>query len=294
MKLVTRCPECNTAFRVYEEQLEARGGQVRCGTCKQIFDAYATLEERPLDAEGPPTLMPRDLPRRATPAPVSKAPTPRVVTIGTGIPAAVGSTTGNTTAPPKAFLPEESAPARTSANRDHDDDRDGEDIDFARGNQRTEPAGTRWVLAVIALALVLAAQLIYLFRGEVVARVPGARAVIGPICVAIGCDIALPRHAENIQVEASDLQSDGGAMLTLTTTLRNKASFSQALPSLELTLTDARDLPIARKILRPIDYLDTPAIEATGIPAGGDVVAKVYIDASQISANSYRLFLFYP
>lgn len=41
--MITRCPRCETAFRVTENQLQARGGQVRCGRCHSIFDARAAL-----------------------------------------------------------------------------------------------------------------------------------------------------------------------------------------------------------------------------------------------------------
>jgi predicted Zn finger-like uncharacterized protein len=37
----TRCPGCATVFRVKPEQLALRGGQVRCGHCKTVFDGVA-------------------------------------------------------------------------------------------------------------------------------------------------------------------------------------------------------------------------------------------------------------
>lgn len=36
---VTRCPHCQTSFRVREEQLDAARGMVRCGSCLQVFRA---------------------------------------------------------------------------------------------------------------------------------------------------------------------------------------------------------------------------------------------------------------
>jgi predicted Zn finger-like uncharacterized protein len=35
----TRCPGCDTIFRVTAEQLALREGQVRCGHCRAVFDA---------------------------------------------------------------------------------------------------------------------------------------------------------------------------------------------------------------------------------------------------------------
>ena len=43
MALATRCPHCQTTFRVASDQLKLRGGIVRCGTCQQVFDGNAAL-----------------------------------------------------------------------------------------------------------------------------------------------------------------------------------------------------------------------------------------------------------
>lgn len=38
MALATRCPFCQTTFRVAIDQLKLRGGLVRCGSCREVFD----------------------------------------------------------------------------------------------------------------------------------------------------------------------------------------------------------------------------------------------------------------
>nr|WP_080403433.1 DUF3426 domain-containing protein [Burkholderia ubonensis] len=43
MLLATRCPHCETVFRLQQEQLALHGGLVRCGHCRQIFDAAESL-----------------------------------------------------------------------------------------------------------------------------------------------------------------------------------------------------------------------------------------------------------
>ena len=51
----TRCPGCQTIFRVSPEQLKARVGKVRCGQCQTVFNALDSLfEEMPLPATLPP------------------------------------------------------------------------------------------------------------------------------------------------------------------------------------------------------------------------------------------------
>jgi predicted Zn finger-like uncharacterized protein len=43
MALATRCPNCHALFRVAADQLKLRGGMVRCGACRHVFDATGTL-----------------------------------------------------------------------------------------------------------------------------------------------------------------------------------------------------------------------------------------------------------
>lgn len=44
MVMVTTCPACHTRFRVTLEQMEAHGGDVRCGRCAKVFNAHVYLE----------------------------------------------------------------------------------------------------------------------------------------------------------------------------------------------------------------------------------------------------------
>jgi predicted Zn finger-like uncharacterized protein len=45
--MFTRCPHCNTVFRIYAEQLAQAQGRVRCGICDSGFNALEYLSESP-------------------------------------------------------------------------------------------------------------------------------------------------------------------------------------------------------------------------------------------------------
>jgi predicted Zn finger-like uncharacterized protein len=45
MHLATRCPFCETVFRLQPAQLALRRGLVRCGHCQEVFDASSSLYE---------------------------------------------------------------------------------------------------------------------------------------------------------------------------------------------------------------------------------------------------------
>ena len=45
--MYTRCPQCQTVFRITTAQLKARGGTVRCGRCQHVFGADQQLVPKP-------------------------------------------------------------------------------------------------------------------------------------------------------------------------------------------------------------------------------------------------------
>ena len=56
--MLTRCPACQTVFRLRPEQLHARRGEVRCGHCFHPFNAIEHALEPP--ANEPPAAPPPD------------------------------------------------------------------------------------------------------------------------------------------------------------------------------------------------------------------------------------------
>ncbi|MDP1897592.1 MAG: zinc-ribbon domain-containing protein, partial [Sulfurimicrobium sp.] len=77
MSHITACPECQTRFRVTEEQLQMRNGSVRCGRCSHVFNALATLidEPPPLAAEPvPASTQQTGAAEREAPLPVQEPP----------------------------------------------------------------------------------------------------------------------------------------------------------------------------------------------------------------------------
>jgi predicted Zn finger-like uncharacterized protein len=55
--MFTQCPQCDTVFRIYAEQLAQARGQVRCGICEHSFNALENLSEN-LDSFAAPAPAP--------------------------------------------------------------------------------------------------------------------------------------------------------------------------------------------------------------------------------------------
>jgi predicted Zn finger-like uncharacterized protein len=316
MNTITRCPACRTAFRVHRHQLEARGGQVRCGACGTVFDARAelevlappvtpetgaALEPEPFDtldldfSQPLSTTNPIVTPARAaapsgdtTIVAAFNEPTP-----GTPDAALDGPTTTAKPAPmvsaDDATLPPVFAepPSLAEAPRDAFEE---DSLDFGAPRRAQRRRGILWALASIPLVLALVVQAAYYFRAEVAAIEPWTRPWLEATCARIGCEIGLPKHASLLTVESANLEAEGGDALTLYATLRNRADFDQALPTIELTLTDAREQAVARRLIAPRDYYSGANPR---IAANGELALRVPFEASGVKATGFRLEALY-
>ena len=151
---------------------------------------------------------------------------------------------------------------------------------------------TSWpfVLVSIMLALTLCGQLALHYRGEIVRRLPD----VANLYQLLEINIPLPRHSELVAIETSDLQADNArGMFVLNATLRNRATYAQEWPALELTLTDTNDAVVARRVMFAADYLP-PAAPAEAFPANGETAVRLWVEAKNIGAAGYRLYIFYP
>lgn len=255
MNLFTCCPKCQTTFRVTTQQLQSSAGQVRCGFCSQVFDAFATLtaQEPHQESAGAPAPM-QPLPAPTDPQP-ERAPSfpPR--------------------ADPAASLYEwefrmPATPARTGL----------------------------WLGFSALLLVLLAAQSAYVFRTELSVALPQARAFYDRACAAIGCSMASPALSSFLHIEASDLKTvDAGVPneIELTVSIRNRAPVDLAHPAFELTLTDAQDQAIARRVFFPREYLSGPT-DGSAIKPGAELPLHLFLNTGELRAAGYRLYLFYP
>lgn len=149
-----------------------------------------------------------------------------------------------------------------------------------------------WPFVVVALLLVLGllVQFLLYFRSDVVRWLPDA----GSYYQQAGIDISLPRNPDLVVIEASDLQADNArGLFVLQATLHNRAAYAQDWPALELTLTDANDSVVARRVMMAADYLPS-AISPEVFPANGEVAVRLWIEARNLGAAGYRLYVFYP
>lgn len=186
---------------------------------------------------------------------------------------------------------------------------EGDEPLFLRSGDRARGRAGRAALAVGCVLLVsaLVVELALLLRASVVAQFPEVRPALVALCAPLSCTVPWPMHPELLAVVSSELETlPGTGALEFDAVVRNRAGFPVALPAMELTLTDARNHPVARKVFRPADYTteragdnaavraDAAAIEAMSIGPGADLSIRLLFELPGADAAGFVAYPFYP
>ncbi len=334
MALVTRCPNCATAFRVTPLHLQAHGGDVRCGQCAQVFNGFATLatvqEPEDHDVAGPEakeTPETEAAPEGESGIPPQNDPDTLAVSNEESSPSAPTQETTQdpfgsgmtaraapaSTSPPIA---EESAPQRegetgsgTAASSANGEKRSPHKPDstippsknyawnnYAFDEVQLPKASLAWGIGSLFLIVVLVAQAIYIYRAELSVNAPATRPYLQRYCELLGCTIPSPQYAKLLNIESSDMQPDTQqpGVITLSATIRNHAPDPQAFPSFQLTLIDHQDRPLASRNFPPEAYLEDAASRGKVIAPNAEFNVRLHLDSGTLNAAGYRLLLLYP
>ncbi len=392
MALATKCPQCAALFRVVADQLKLRGGLVRCGQCRAVFDAIGSLtyvDDAALAQTRTITALTQPLPKSAAsptprnsrteppaspvPAPTRRGPRTRPAPATTGpsrhtlgpattlrIAPTAPATLANASLRRSSPLPAASADRKEGdAKRDARAKRerafqeqaeavlgvptliapggrervdassivDGievielaalpreteahpapatrvpvveEEPEFIRSNQSRTRRGFSIIFGggSLLLAALIAVQLAVIYRADLLARAPQARNALLQLCAVFGCTVGWPTQVDQLAVIGSELQTIPGTdVLELTAVIRNRAGFRQALPAVEVTLTDSLNRPIARKVFTPADYLAAAGEPSSriedGLGSGSDYTIRLFFEARGVQAAGFLVYPFF-
>lgn len=314
MSMVTRCPSCNTLFRVTPRELQAQQGKVRCGRCMMVFDGFkglATLPDQTPTESHEPRRTHAATPLQSTVAdePVIAPVAPKAYSFEIESPPGFPEFALEPATPPQpvtradAAMTERpdavtdvvaeaprAAPFATAAQPPTTGD-ESLDEKVESGPPRGSPL---WAVGSVLLLFALAGQAAYLYRSELASNYPGLKPVLTQLCEAIGCSVPLPQRPKLINVEASDLEIVDATrpnMIQLTATLRNHAGYDLAYPALDLVLTNSKEHTLARRIFMPEEYLERGKNVKAGIPANAEITVRLNLDTGDLGAAGFRLDL---
>ena len=158
-----------------------------------------------------------------------------------------------------------------------------------------------WVLLVLVLVGAGGLQYVLHERDGLVAQKSTWAAPIQKVCAWVGCVIRPYRDADAVVIEGSSFSRTASGDFRLSLTLKNTSAYELAAPALELTLTDALDQVVLRKVMAPADLgwpsgrfmpehtvqLDVAVQLQPAADAPGPAVATS-------SVAGYRVLAFYP
>jgi len=146
--------------------------------------------------------------------------------------------------------------------------------------------GSASALAVLILVL----QIVHHGRDTLAVQYPSLRAPLVAWCRLAGCTLQTPRRIDDVLVESTALtRVVGQDAFVLAVNLKSRSSLPLAVPSIDLTLTDAQGRLVARRALSPQDFHS-----ADVLPPGADAALQLTLNAGSTSVVGYTVEIFYP
>jgi predicted Zn finger-like uncharacterized protein len=257
----TRCPQCQTVFRITAAQLKAREGMVRCGRCQHVFGADRHLLPRPVKgAEKTAGSTPR---KRVA----GKKPVGQKNRVPTEAPApAFPAEISKPAVPPLVLL----RPVRTR--------------------------GIYWAAGCMLLLLFLAGQALVFYGHDFARRISALRPVVELLCEPLPCRKLPPidmRHMDLVETQVAPHPRFDKA-LRIKATLVNRAVTVQPYPLLEVSLIDSQGQLVARRTYRPREYLSKPEAIQQGLPPQVAVSVQLDITSPGTKTSGYEVLLLPP
>jgi predicted Zn finger-like uncharacterized protein len=149
------------------------------------------------------------------------------------------------------------------------------------------------VSGVMLLSIVWAMQWAMFERNRLVAWKPSLQPTFQTLCGWVGCTLAPVQSIDDIVIDSTALVRRLGNFYSFDLVLKNTASMALAVPALELTLTDAADNVISRRVFLPRDMPGTPEVLAAGDSLPVSLRLSIVVGDS-VPMSGYRALVFYP
>ncbi len=303
-----------TMFRVVPDQLRISEGWVRCGQCDEIFDAAAHMQVPSATSNEPdsPDLQ-EVVPSLATMSKTVPVATPETVELSDDAPrieptldvtSEIDSTysslhtqrSSDETIVSETFIQELTL----------DDERpltalnpEAQQPSFMQGSQATPSQRKPWVrvglyLCVLLFSLGLLGQVLIHERDRIAAIAPEIKPVVETLCDLVQCTVAPLRQIESVVMDSSSFNKLPGDVYRLNFTLKNTAQMAMAVPAIELSLTDAQDQPLMRRVIFPAELGFKGDTLASVSESSASLTLAVKTQGGVERIAGYRVLAFYP
>lgn len=213
----TECPNCHTVFRIAQAQLDMADGMVRCGFCKEVFDAR--VEDNFLESQ---TQLDTLADTQQTASPVDKAPD-------------------------DASL----------FSADNNDDIVANELETERATKHYSAFATiAWSLAILALIATLVAEYIWFNQPELLQH-EKIQPLTANLCERVDCAHLQIRAPSKIEMISRNIYSHPNEKqaLMISTTIVNHAAYAQPYPAVQIDFSNVRGEMIASRRFTAEEYL---------------------------------------
>lgn len=226
----TRCPECNTLFKLNESDLSAANGQVQCGHCFHIFQAEPQQEAFELVEE----VDTSDIDLNTFTEAIDEIPE-------------------------EETLPEDTIQSAPLFDQNPMiDDLVPPELRHQNNPPSSRLMTTLWSILLVVLTVTASIQLIY-FNRSILASKPEFRPYLLSFCEIANCEIADLRDLKRLELSSKNVYSHPNVdnALMITAVIVNQAAFAQQFPVLQISFTNlVGDIVMARQF-KPGEYLNT-------------------------------------
>lgn len=270
---VTRCPHCRTVFKVRPEQLAQAQGWLRCGQCRQVFDSSGLVLAWADDAPSEERLDIKEF----------------LQAKDNGLPEPVGEAAGVS----EALLSFEQALATFPAPTVPAPDALTQAVHVSSAAQPESAPDAfaqrgllRWIGWVLVLVLLI--QTGWALRPWWQTSMEAGR-LVQQACARLSCPVPAVRDADRLLIDGSRLvRTDEGYRVEWT--LRNRSSWPQHMPALELTLMAEGGDVLVRRVVQPAEMA---APDRLGSEQSWEAALSLQMPA-ETPVSGYRLLAFYP
>lgn len=283
---ITRCPACQQAFKITENILQAKNGQVRCGFCQNVFNAREHLYKS-IDLEGSLNRIEREaeVERQGIANMKSLADQLKGFDSVDDNQGLVGVRTEPRNGPERLDIingPSIKVISHPAPNQNLNvDESDEEDDDLEIQEESVKPRSSKtWLWTAIALVAITAIALKVLASNQnaVLEKIPQAQPLFGLLCDKIACEprrtvtpLDAPIKSETteatptnsatstvkqpVAVLSHKLQQIEGNRYAISVELKNNTDIAQTYPILTVVLKGEKEDIITRRRIAPQEYL---------------------------------------
>lgn len=161
------------------------------------------------------------------------------------------------------------------------------------GRRRSDPPSYAVIAGVVALAVLLTAQVVHAYR-ETLATYGSFNRTVGSVYRLFGAPLVPAWDVRGWRFEATSGSTDqADDVLTIRSRISNRSGGDLPYPLLHVALTDRFEEVIGSRILEPADYLAEDDDTASLVSAGEEFSATITVQSLSADATGFKLNLCY-